>query len=408
MSADPSTLSTFDRITRFLSRDLTGGALLLAATVLALIAANTPAAGWYNAVREFTFGPESLHLHLSVGAWAADGLLAIFFFVVGLELKQEFVAGRLRDPRAAVLPVVAAIGGVALPAVIFTLINLNTGGEALRGWAIPAATDIAFAVAVLAVVGKGLPPALRTFLLTLAVVDDLLAITIIAVFYTSGIAFLPLLLALVPLAVFTVLVRRGVRAWWVLIPLGVITWALVHAAGIHATIAGVLLGLVVPAVAEHRSGVHHHGARVAMTEHFAERWNPLSSGIAVPVFAFFSAGVTVGGWDGLVSAFTDPIAIGVLVALLVGKSAGITGATFLITRLPGIRLDQSLRWSHIVGVAFVAGVGFTVSLLVGELAYGNGSIHDDHAKVGILVGSFIAAGIGALILRHTKHTTASA
>ncbi|MFJ3027553.1 Na+/H+ antiporter NhaA [Curtobacterium sp. NPDC087080] len=408
MSADPSPLSTFDQITRFLSRDLTGGALLLAATVLALIAANTPAAGWYNTVREFSFGPESMHLHLTVGSWAADGLLAIFFFVVGLELKQEFVAGRLRDPRAAVLPVVAAIGGVALPAVIFTLVNLNAGDDALRGWAIPAATDIAFAIAVLAVVGKGLPPALRTFLLTLAVVDDLLAITIIAVFYTSGIAFLPLLLALLPLAVFTVLVRRGVRAWWVLIPLGIITWALVHAAGIHATIAGVLLGLVVPAVAEHRSGVHHHGARVALTVHFAERWTPLSSGIAVPVFAFFSAGVTVGGWDGLVSAFTDPIAIGVLVALLIGKSAGITGATFLITRVPGIRLDPTLRWSQILGVAFVAGIGFTVSLLVGELAYGDGSIHDDHAKVGILVGSFIAAGIGAVILRSTKRTTASA
>jgi NhaA family Na+:H+ antiporter len=408
MSADPSTLSTFDRITRFLSRDLTGGALLLAATVLALIAANTPAADWYNTAREFTFGPKSLHLHLSVGSWAADGLLAIFFFVVGLELKQEFVAGRLRNPRAAVLPVVAAIGGVILPAVIFTLVNLGTGGEALRGWAIPAATDIAFAVAVLAVVGKGLPPALRTFLLTLAVVDDLLAITIIAVFYTSGIAFLPLLLALVPLALFTVLVRRGVRAGWLLIPLGVITWALVHAAGIHATIAGVLLGLVVPAVAEHRSGVHHVGARVALTEHFAERWSPLSSGIAVPVFAFFSAGVTVGGGDGLASAFTDPIAIGVLVALVVGKSAGITGATFLITRLPSIRLDASLRWSHIVGVAFVAGIGFTVSLLVGELAYGNGSVHDDHAKVGILVGSFIAAGIGTLILRRTKRTAVGA
>ncbi|ALD14404.1 Na+/H+ antiporter NhaA (plasmid) [Clavibacter capsici] len=391
------------RLSRFLSHDTTGGILLLIATLLALVIANSPAADLYERVRGFTFGPEALHLDLSVGAWAADGLLAIFFFVVGLELKQEFVAGSLRDPRVAALPIAAAVGGVALPAGIFTLINLGAGPDALQGWAIPAATDIAFAVAVVAVVGKRLPPALRTFLLTLVVVDDLLAITIIAVFYTAGIAFMPLLLALVPLAAFGILVHRGVRAWYVLFPLGVGAWALVHASGIHATIAGVALGLLVPAISSTRAGVTHrdaagHEERHALTHHFAERWSPLSSGVAVPVFAFFSAGVAVGGLDGLRESLSDTVAIGIIAALVVGKAAGITGASLLVTRLPGVRLDPTLRWPDVIGLSFVAGIGFTVSLLVGELAYGTGSKQDDVVKVGVLVGSLTSAVVGGTIL----------
>ncbi|WP_423921532.1 Na+/H+ antiporter NhaA [Frigoribacterium sp. 2-23] len=397
MSSSPSRPSSPGaRLAAFVSRDVVGGALLLAATVLALVLANTGAAGWYAAVRDTTIGPASLHLDLSVGAWAADGLLAIFFFVVGLELKQEFVAGSLRDPRVAAIPVVAAVGGVALPAVIYTLINLGQGPEALQGWAIPAATDIAFATAVLAVVGKGLPPALRVFLLTLAVVDDLLAITIIAVFYTSAIAFGPLLLALVPLGLFALAVQRGVRAWWLLIPLGVLTWVLVHASGIHATIAGVALGLVVPVVASRRTKTEQSG--VGLTHAFAHTWSPWSAGIAVPVFAFFSAGVTVGGIAGLVESFGDSVTVGIAVALVVGKTIGITGGTFLVTRLPGLRLDPTVRWPDIVGMSCVAGIGFTVSLLVGELAFGPGSTADDHVKVGVLTGSLVAAVVGGAML----------
>ncbi|MGP9693786.1 Na+/H+ antiporter NhaA [Brachybacterium sp. AOP25-B2-12] len=395
----PAPLPVRNRVAALLRRDTTAGVLLLAATLLALILSNSPASPLYAGVRDTVFGPAALHLDLTLGTWAADGLLAIFFFVVGLELKQEFVTGRLRDPRAAVLPIVAAAGGVALPALLYTLVNLRTGGGALTGWAIPAATDIAFAVAVLAVVGHGLPPALRTFLLTLAVVDDLLAITIIAVFYTAGIAFLPLLLAVLPIAGFSALVRRGVRAWWLLIPLAVLAWALVHASGIHATIAGVVLGLAVPAVATGRSAVQGPTGTVAATEHLAHRWGPLSAAVAVPVFAFFSAGVHLGGLSGLASALTDPVALGVLVALVVGKPLGITGATFLLTRLPGIRLDPSLRWGDVLGMSCVAGIGFTVSLLVGELAFGPGSLHDDHAKVGILLGSLLSALLGAVLLR---------
>ncbi|MGW9403622.1 Na+/H+ antiporter NhaA [Arthrobacter sp. NPDC055585] len=399
-----------------LAKDTTGGALLLGATILALIFANSRLAGFYEEVREFSFGPEALHLNLSVAAWAADGLLAVFFFVVGLELKEEFVAGKLRDPRTALVPIVAAIGGVAVPALIFTAINLNAGGDALNGWAIPAATDIAFAVAVIAVVGRFLPPALRTFLLTLAVVDDLLAISIIAIFYTDGIAFVPLLAALVPLAVFAILVQRGVRSWWVLIPLGVAVWTLIHASGIHATVAGVLLGFMVPVVAKGRAkvrvGTKDDGTPLyeGMAAHFADKWSVFSSAFAVPVFAFFSAGVTVGGFSGLLDSLGSSIALGIIGGLVLGKAIGITAGTFLVTRLRGIVIDKSLAWIDIIGMSFIAGIGFTVSLLVGELSYDAASDAAGEMKVGVIVGSVISATIGAVILtaRNRRYRAAAA
>nr|WP_314845103.1 Na+/H+ antiporter NhaA [uncultured Microbacterium sp.] len=387
--------------------EVLGGSLLLAATVAALVLANTPAVSWYESVRDFTFGIPSLHLDLSVGAWAADGLLAIFFFVVGLELKEEFVTGRLRDPRQAALPIAAAVGGVIVPAVIFAVINAGDA-DALRGWAIPTATDIAFAVAVIAVVGKFLPPALRVFLLTLAIIDDLIAITIIATFYTDSISFPWLTLAVLPLAGFALLVQKGVRAWWILLPLAVAVWVCIHAAGIHATVAGVLLGFVVPVVPTERARVHRgqdaDGEPVydGLAPHFADRWGVVATLFAVPVFAFFAAGVTIGGLDGLRSALSDPIAIGIIVGLVAGKPIGILATTFLLSRVPALRLDASLRWPDLAGMAFLAGIGFTVSLLVGELAYGSSSVADEHVKIGVLLGSLIAAVIGGLMLSRSN------
>ncbi len=242
------------RITAVLRKETVGGALLLGATVVALVWANSPWSAGYAALRDFTVGPESLHLSLSLGDWAADGLLAIFFFVAGLELKREFVAGDLRDPHRAALPVVAAVGGMAVPAVLFVIVNLGGETGALQGWAIPTATDIAFALAVLAVISTHLPVALRTFLLTLAVVDDVLAITIIAIFYTRDLHLVWLGLAVLPLALFGLLVQRRVRSWWLLLPLAAVTWALVHASGVHATVAGVLLALTVPVVRSQHAG----------------------------------------------------------------------------------------------------------------------------------------------------------
>lgn len=236
-----------------LRRDAVGGFLLIGAAVVALAWANSPAGGAYEQLRELQFGPQALHLHLSVEAWAADGLLALFFFIVGNELKQEFVHGQLRQPRRALLPIVAALCGVLVPAAIFAVINQGQG-PAAQGWGIPVATDIAFAIAVLAVVGKFLPPALRTFLLTLAIVDDLAAITVIAVFYTEDLSFGPVLAAIALLGVFGYLQRgRGpaallgrfrVASWGVYAVLAVVIWALVHASGIHATVAGVAMGLL--------------------------------------------------------------------------------------------------------------------------------------------------------------------
>lgn len=385
------------RIAEVLRRETVGGALLLVATVVAMVWANTRWSGGYESLRDFTIGPESLHLNLSLGTWAADGLLSIFFFVVGLELKREFVAGDLRDPRRAALPIAAAIGGMVVPALIFVGVNARTGDGALQGWAIPTATDIAFALAVLAVISTHLPSSLRTFLLTLAVVDDLLAITVIAIFYTDDLSPLPLLAALIPLAAFTFAVQRRIRSWWILIPLAAVTWALVHASGVHATVAGVLLGFAVPVIRSRAAGGPDSGPGLA--EHFERRIRPISAGFAVPVFAFFAAGVTVGGLDGLTDALSDPIALGIIAGLVVGKTCGIAGTTYLMSRFTRATLDAGLRWIDIFGLALLAGIGFTVSLLIGELAFGEASLRDDHVKIGVLCGSVTAALLASIILR---------
>ncbi len=384
------------RISALLRKETVGGVLLILGGAIALVWANTPWAAAYETLRDTRVGPASLHLDLTLGTWAADGLLAVFFFVAGLELKREFVAGDLRDRRKAALPVAAAVGGMAVPALLYAVVNLGSDGG-LSGWAIPTATDIAFALAVLAVISTHLPAALRTFLLTLAIVDDLLAITIIAVFYTSSLAFGPLALALIPLALFGFLVQKRVRHWWLLLPLAVATWVLVHESGVHATVAAVLLAFTVPVVRSDAAGGPDAGPGLA--EHFEHRIRPISAGIAVPVFAFFSAGVTVGGLSGLGASLTDTVAIGIVVGLVVGKAVGITGATWLISRFTKAELDTDLRWPDVMGLSLLAGIGFTVSLLIGELAFGMGSEREDHVKVGVLAGTLLAALLATLVLK---------
>ncbi|MGP9503107.1 Na+/H+ antiporter NhaA [Specibacter sp. AOP5-B1-6] len=399
------------RIGTILRKETVGGMLLVGAAVIAIIWANSPVSESYFALRDFKIGYEPWHLELSLGTWAADGLLAVFFFLVGLELKREFVAGDLRQFSKSIVPVSAAVGGVVIPALIYAVVNL-TSPETLRGWAIPTATDIAFAVAVLAIIGSHLPSALRIFLLTLAVVDDLLAISIIAVFYTDEIHLGPLLIALIPLALYTFMAQKyrrffGTRAWaaWaILLPLGIATWALVHASGIHATVAGVLLGFAIPVIRSQASGGPGNGP--GLSEIFEHRFRPISAGVAVPLFAFFSAGVAIGGWDGLVSAVTDPVAIGIVIALVLGKPVGIMGTTWLLNKTTKASLDSSIKWIDLFGVALLAGIGFTVSLLVAELSFGQGSPHDDHAKIGILTASVLAALLATVVLssrnRHYK------
>ncbi|MEV0729245.1 Na+/H+ antiporter NhaA [Polymorphospora sp. NPDC050346] len=385
------------RIADILRQETVGGALLLAGAVVALVWANSPWSGAYESVRSYTIGPAAIHLDLSLATWAADGLLAIFFFVAGLELKREFVAGDLRDPLRAAVPIMAAVGGVVVPALLFVLINLGTGGDALKGWAIPTATDIAFALAVLAVIGRHLPIALRTFLLTLAVVDDLIAIVIIAVFYTANLAILPLLGALLPLALFTLLVQRRVRSWWLLLPLAAITWTLVHESGVHATVAGVLLAFAVPVARPGPDG--QPATDKCLAEAFEHRFRPISAGFAVPVFALMAAGVTIGGITGLTSSLTNPVAVGIVVGLIAGKTIGITLATWLVSRYTRASLDSGLTWTDVVGLSMLAGIGFTVSLLIGELAFGAGTPQDDNVKIAVLTGSLGAALLATVVLR---------
>lgn len=386
------------RVSEILRKETVGGVILLIAAAAALIWANSPWAEHYFGLRDTVLGGRwlGLHLDLSIGEWAADGLLAIFFLVVGLELKREFVAGDLRDPARAAMPIAAAVGGMVVPALIFVAVNLNTGDGALRGWAIPTATDIAFAVAVLAVISTHLPSALRTFLLTLAVVDDLLAITVIAVFYTEDIKIAALALAVLPLALFALCVQRGVQAWWVLAPLAIATWVLMHESGVHATVAGVLLGFAVPV---RRSAMRRgHELDAGMAEHFEHRLRPISAGVAIPVFAFFAAGVSIGGSDGLVRALGDPITLGIVLGLVAGKPIGIFLTTRVLAAVTRANLDASLRWVDVIGVSMLAGIGFTVSLLIGDLAYGLGSERDEFVKIGVLAGSLSAALLASVLL----------
>lgn len=392
LAAPVSVGGPFAKLSDWVSRETTGGILLLLAAAFALAWANSPWRDGYAALSGVVIGPASLHLDLSLSTWAADGLLAIFFFVVGVELKQEFVTGSLRNPREAAVPVLAAVGGMAAPALLFVLaVTLLGDPAAVGGWAIPTATDIAFAVGVLAIFGKGLPRGLRTFLLTLAVVDDLLAIVIIAVFYTAGVNLLALGASVAVIAVFAVVVRSKRPAWWLLVPLAIVAWALMHESGVHATIAGVLLGFAVPAKLV-------HGEASARTHRFAERVGPLSAGFALPVFAFFAAGVNVVDGAGVGEVISQPVFVAVAGALVVGKLLGVLGMTALVTKLTPLRLPDAIGLRDLLPVGFLTGIGFTVSLLITELSFPDGE-HTAAAKLAVLAGTLIAATLAAITLR---------
>ncbi|MEU4349451.1 Na+/H+ antiporter NhaA [Streptomyces sp. NPDC023838] len=372
-----------------LRAETVGGVLLLVAAIAALIWANT-LGGSYAEVRGFHVGIGALGLDLSLQHWAADGLLAIFFFVAGIELKRELVAGELRDPKAAALPVIAAICGMAVPALVYTLVN-TVGGGAMDGWAVPTATDIAFALAVLAVIGTSLPSALRAFLLTLAVVDDLFAILIIAVFFTQEIDFAALAGSVVGLAVFWVLLRKGVRGWYVYVPLALVIWGLMYNSGVHSTVAGVAMGLMLRCT--RRDGEEHSPG-----EHIEHLVRPLSAGLAVPLFALMSAGVGVSG-GALADVFTRPETLGVVLGLVVGKAVGIFGGTWCAARFTRAELNDDLAWPDVFAVAALAGIGFTVSLLIGELAFDGEGALTDEIKAAVLMGSLIAAVFATVLLK---------
>ncbi len=380
-----------------LSKESTGGLLLVAAALAALVWANSPWGQAYIDLTELVLGPEALNLDLTLSEWAADGALAIFFFLVGLELKHELTVGALRDPREAGVPIIAALGGMVVPALVFVAVVVAADQpELLAGWAIPTATDIAFALAVLALFGRGLPSALRLFLLTLAVIDDLLAVSIIAIFYTDDLLLWWFALALVTVAVFGLAVRVAQPRLWVLLPVAAAAWVLMHESGIHATITGVLLGLVVPATAireEVDSRVHW----------LEDMTRPLSAALALPAFAFLAAGVRVVGEGGGLDLLAEPLTVGIAAGLIVGKLVGITAGAAVACRLPGLRLPDELTLRDLVPVALLAAIGFTVSLLISELSYSDPAVAET-AKAAVLLASVTAAALAVATLRYAARS----
>ena len=374
-----------------LRNETVGGALLLIAAVIALIWSNSRWSTGYSDLASFEIGPASIGLHLSLETWAADGLLAMFFFVVGLELKHELVVGSLSRAREAVVPVAAALGGMALPAIIYTVVNTTMADGQPRGWGIPMATDIAFALAVLAIVGRRLPIALRAFLLTLAVVDDLGAITVIAVFYSHGIHLWWLVGAIALFIAYAIAQRLRLRTPIIYVPLGLLAWYCLFQSGVHATIAGVVLGLLTRVKTD-------PGEKTSPVDRLSHLLHPLSAGVCVPLFAFFAAGVNVRS-IGLLTAFTTPVAIGIIAGLVIGKPIGVLSASWATARFTKASLSVDLRWRDVFAVGLLAGIGFTVALLIAGLAFPDQGVLLDSAKASVIAASVIAALIATVALR---------
>ncbi|MFI9614954.1 Na+/H+ antiporter NhaA [Streptomyces sp. NPDC052023] len=376
-------------VTQALRTETVGGLVLLAAALVALVWVNTPWGDTYENIRDFHFGIPALGLDLSVGHWTADGLLTIFFLVAGIELKRELVVGELRTPATAALPVIAAVAGMAVPAAFYA-VTVTAGGGDLSGWAVPMATDIAFALAVLAVLSTHLPAALRAFLLTLAVVDDLGGILVIAVFFTSDLDFAALGGALACLLVFYALQRFRVRGWWWYVPLGLVTWALMYNGGVHATVAGVAMGLILRTTRD-------KGETASPAERTSHLLHPVSAGVAVPLFALFASGVGITAAS-LGEVFTEPEPLGVILGLVAGKTLGIFAGTYLAARFTRAKLNPELAWADVFALAVLAGIGFTVALLIGELAFPDPAAAE-HIKAAVLVGSLVAAFLAALLVK---------
>ena len=415
-------------VREFLRVEAAGSILLLLAAAVALLWANSPFAESYDALWHahlvLDVGP--LHLDESLQHWVNDALMVIFFFVVGLEIKYELVNGDLRDPKTAALPIIAAVGGMVVPAGIYFALN-PAGSDGGAGWGIPMATDIAFAVGVLGILGRRIPSAARLFLLTLAIVDDIGAILVIAVFYTSDLSLTWLAIALGLLA--AMVVARLLRVWTVVVYaiLGVGTWFALLESGVHATLAGVAIGLLAPATALLNEEVAREHARdalrdnmldpdelaklrfllkesVSVVERLISALHPLSAYVVLPVFALANAGVELGA---IGKVFAEPVGLGIILGLVLGKPLGIFLASFAAVRLGVARLPEHTSWSMVLGLGAVAGIGFTVSIFIAGLSFPGADLLTEEAKIAILLASLIAAVVGvALLLAATRGRTA--
>ncbi|GGF10836.1 Na(+)/H(+) antiporter NhaA [Williamsia phyllosphaerae] len=349
----------------------------------------------YLSVRDAHVGTDFLNLDLTIGHWAQEGLLAVFFFVAGLELKREIVLGELSTAKQAVLPVAAAIGGVVVPIAICLAIGWGTPGIE-KAWAIPAATDIAFALGVLALVGSRIPSSARVFLLALAVVDDLIAIAIIAVVFSESLNLGALAIGAAAMVLYWYCQRRRITSYFVYVPLAIVTWVAVYNAGIHATIAGVALGLLTRVRAD-------PGEECAPGARLEHRLQPISAAVCVPLFALFAAGVPVSG-SVIGTMFTDRIAIGIMVGLVIGKTIGIFGTSWIIIQLKIAAKPAGFFTRDLLAVAILGGIGFTVSLLIADLALDPAEA--ELAKAAVLISSMVASllGAAALIRRGRVHS----
>jgi NhaA family Na+:H+ antiporter len=365
-----------------------GGLVLATAAILALIVANSPLSDAYTA---FLAIPGMVKIGDFVIAkslllWVNDGLMAVFFLVVGLEIKREFLVGELNSAPRAALPLVAATGGFVLPSLIFALLNWNSPAT-LNAWAVPAATDIAFVVGLIAALGRMVPVSLKVFVLAVAIIDDLMAVIVIALFYTANLSLVSLSIAAICLVILFALNRLGIRAMAPYLLVGIVMWASVLKSGVHATLAGVALGLMIPLRAE--------GEAESLLERLEHGLAPWVTFFIVPVFAFANAGVPLSGTG--IGALAAPLTLGIILGLFVGKQAGIFGATWLAIRFGLSPKPAGASWMQIYGIALLTGIGFTMSLFIGSLALTDPALQDQ-VRIGVLVGSLLSAAAGALVL----------
>jgi NhaA family Na+:H+ antiporter len=368
----------------FITNEAAGGIVLMAASALALVVANSPWAGAYFAALHFETGPDLGHGAMSVHLWINDALMAVFFLLVGLEIKSEVVGGRLATRQQRRLPMIAAAAGMVAPALIYFAITWGQPGLS-RGWAIPAATDIAFAMGVLALLGRFAPPALKLLLTTVAIVDDMGAVAIIALVYTAHLNLTAIALAGIVLAVMAGLNWRGVRWLWPYLLLAALLWYLVFLSGVHATVAGVLAAMTIP---------------MQPLKRLEHALNPWVAFAIVPLFGFANAGVSLAGMTPAVLLAPLPLAIGL--GLVIGKQAGVFGSIWLAARMRIAARPAGTSWRQVYGMALLAGIGFTMSLFIGGLAFPDAPGLADQVKIGVLAGSIVSALAGYAVLRTAR------
>ncbi|MDD2134112.1 Na+/H+ antiporter NhaA [Pseudomonas kurunegalensis] len=383
--------------TRFFQLEAASGLLLIAAAVLALIINNSPLSYLYSGLLDVPVAVQvgALNIAKPLLLWINDGLMALFFLLIGLEVKREVINGHLSKPSQIVLPATAAIGGMVVPALIYWFIN-REDPAAVAGWAIPTATDIAFALGVLALLGKRVPVSLKLFLMTLAIIDDLGAIVVIALFYSGTLSSVSLLLAAACLVVLVAMNRLGVVKLGPYMVVGLILWVCVLKSGVHATLAGVALALCIP--------LRTRNAETSPLMALEHALHPWVAYAILPLFAFANAGVSLAGMT--VESFTHPVPMGIAVGLLLGKTVGVFGLTWVAVKLRLAALPAGAGWGQLLGVAILCGIGFTMSLFVGSLAFVPGS--SEYAgmdRMGILTGSFFAAVIGYAVTAMASRKT---